>query len=105
MAMPQTPAAHVPVITPDAALQSMRAPQVRPHAVMALRFVSQPFAGFESQSSRPLLHEAMPQTPAVQVPVITFGSMLQLVLAPHVRPQVVMALRLVSQPFPGLESQ
>ena len=79
--------------------------QVFPHApqfaALALRSVSHPFAGFESQSPQPTSHAATPQRPSAQTPVACAGAQ----AAPHI-PQLARLVRSeVSHPLVAVMSQ
>ena len=105
IATPQTPAVQVPVMTPGSALQSVRAPQVAPQVVGALRLTSQPLVALPSQLPKPASHVVMPHTPAEQVAAFTLLAPMQFTRPAHIVPHEVTELRLTSQPLAGLPSQ
>jgi hypothetical protein len=71
-----------------------------PQFERVLSGVSQPFMGLPSQLPKPALQLAIPQVPAVHVPVAFAGA--HLMPQP---PQFERVLSGVSQPFMGLPSQ
>jgi hypothetical protein len=63
----QTPAAHVTLLVLAGAPQEL--PQLPQLAVLVLRLISQPFAGFPSQFANPALQPVTWQTPALHADV------------------------------------
>src|SRR5579883_2094265 len=77
---------------------ALQAPQFRGSPC---RFASQPFAGFMSQSAKPMLQASSEHCPFAQEPV----ALAKVQAAPQA-PQFAMSVeRLASQPFIGLPSQ
>jgi hypothetical protein len=96
---PQLPEVHV-------AVAFARERQPCPHApqfdTLALRLISQPFTGLPSQSPKPLLHDEMPQTPAVHTadPFCGIGQ-----VCPHEPQFATFAANVTSQPLAAWTSQ
>ena len=95
LAHPHTPATQFGVVG-----QVHTLGQLPQWLALVLRLVSQPPAGFESQSPNPALHVGL-HTPAVQV-VLPFGFVHAVVQSPQCAGSVV---SVVSQPLPALLSQ
>jgi hypothetical protein len=101
-----TPLAQAtPVALTSVFVQLTRLPQVVPQAVSVFRLASQPFDAVASQSPNPELQVKL-QLPAMQPIALAFCTDVeQLTTLTQAVPQVVVAFRLVSQPFVAFESQ